>query len=43
MNDILYVLNTGCAWADLPRRYSSPSTCWRRLNQWPQDGTWETV
>ncbi len=43
LNGILYVLKTGCAWADVPRQYGSPTTCWRRLQQWSADGTWETV
>jgi transposase len=43
LNGILYVLKSGCAWADMPREYGSPTTCWRRLNQWSQDGTWERI
>ena len=43
LNGILYVLKVGCAWADLPREYGSATTCWRRLNQWSEDGTWERV
>jgi len=43
LNGIIYVLKTGCAWADLPREYGSPTTCWRRLHQWTQDGTWERI
>ena len=31
LNGILYVLKTGCAWADVPQGYGSPTTCWRRL------------
>jgi len=29
LNGILYVLRTGCRWGDVPRKYSSPTTCWR--------------
>lgn len=38
---ILWVLWTGAPWSELPRngRYASPSTCWRRLRQWEEDGT----
>ena len=36
LNGILYVLRTGCRWQDLPSRYGSPVTCWRRLRQWEQ-------
>jgi transposase len=43
VNGILHVLKTGCAWEDLPREYGSPTTCWRRLQVWSQDGTWEHV
>lgn len=41
LNGILYVLRTGCRWQDVSREYSSPSTCWRRLRAWAEDGTWE--
>lgn len=27
---ILWVLRSGARWKDLPDRYPSPSTCWRR-------------
>lgn len=43
LNGILYVLKTGCPWADMPREYGSPTTCWRRLHQWLSDGTWERI
>ena len=41
LNGILYVLRTGCRWGDVPREYSAPATCWRRLRDWEADGTWE--
>lgn len=43
LNGILYVLKTGCAWEDMPREYGSSTTCWRRLQQWSADGTWEGI
>ncbi|WP_374711136.1 transposase [Roseiflexus sp.] len=43
LNGILYVLKTGCAWADAPTDYGSDSTCWRRLNEWALDGAWERI
>jgi transposase len=43
LNGILYVLKTGCAWEDLPREYGSDTTCWRRLNEWSENGTWEQI
>ena len=35
---ILWVLWTGAPWSELPRRYGSASTCWRRLKQWEEMG-----
>jgi non-specific serine/threonine protein kinase len=43
LEGILYVLRTGCRWQDLPARYGSPTTCWRRLAQWQADSTWERL
>lgn len=43
LNGILYVLRTGCRWQDVPERYGSGVTCWRRLAQWQAAGTWERV
>ena len=43
LNGILHVLRTGCRWHDVPREYGSPSTCWRRLRAWEEDGTWERL
>jgi transposase len=40
INGILWVLKTGARWCDLPAEYPSPSTCWRRLKRWDEDGTW---
>ena len=37
---ILWILRTGARWKDLPERYPSPSTCWRRLKLWEENGTW---
>jgi transposase/quinol monooxygenase YgiN len=43
LDGILYVLRTGCRWQDLPDEYGSGVTCWRRLTQWEDDGTWERL
>lgn len=37
---ILWILWTGAPWKALPQEYPSPSTCWRRLKKWEDDGTW---
>ena len=43
LNGILYVLRTGCRWQDVPREFGSPATCWRRLKEWEEGGTWERI
>lgn len=43
LNAILYVLRTGCCWADLPRELGSPTTAWRRLKVWEEEGVWENI
>jgi transposase len=40
---ILWVLRTGAPWGDLPDDFPSDSTCWRRLQKWEEDGTWESL
>ena len=40
LEGILWVLRSGARWKDLPREYPSPSTCWRRLQQWEEQGLW---
>ncbi len=35
---ILWVLRSGARWRDLPDCYPSSSTCWRRLQEWEEDG-----
>lgn len=43
LNGILWILRTGAQWQELPRRYGSPTTCWRRLRAWQDDGTWDRI
>jgi len=37
---IQWVLRSGAPWKDLPAQYPSPSTCWRRLRGWEEQGIW---
>ena len=37
---IIWVLRSGAHWKDLPDWYPSASTCWRRLQQWEEQGVW---
>lgn len=43
LNGILWILRTGARWQDLPRKYGSSSTCWRRLQRWQEKGVWAKV
>lgn len=43
LNGVLFVLRTGCAWADLPRTYPPRSTCHDRLQLWIESGVFEAV
>jgi len=40
---ILWILWTGAPWSALPKEYPSPSTCWRRLRDWEEQGVWEST
>lgn len=35
---ILWILRSGARWKDLPDCFPSPSTCWRRLDEWERTG-----
>lgn len=39
INGIFYVLSNRCRWRDIPKRYGSHITCWRRHRNWSRDGT----
>jgi transposase len=41
LEGILWILQTGSRWQDLPERYPSPSTCWRRLQEWTESGVFQ--
>jgi len=43
LEGILWVLRSGARWRDLPERFPSPSTCWRRLVEWEDTGVLEAV
>ena len=43
LNGILFVLKSGCHGKDMPRHFSHPSTCWRRLKRWEEQGVWDNI
>ena len=40
LEGILWVLRHGGRWKALPHGYPSPATCWRRLDEWEEQGVW---
>ena len=40
LEGILWVLRTGARWRDMPERYPSGVTCWRRLRDWEERDVW---
>jgi transposase len=42
LNGILFVLQTGIPWEDLPKELGLDCgmTCWRRLRHWQASGVW---
>jgi transposase len=43
LNGILYVLTSGCRWCDMPVKYGSYKTAWRRLKKWEEMGVWDRI
>lgn len=43
LNAILYWLNTGLPWRDLPERYGPWQTVYSRFRTWTRTGVWEQV
>lgn len=43
LGGIWYVVTSGVPWNDVPARYGSGTTCWRRLKSWQRDGTWQRI
>ncbi len=43
LNGIFWIMRTGAAWQDLPNRYPSGSTCYRRFHEWCQAGVFEQI
>ena len=40
LEGIVWILRSGARWKDLPREFPSPSTCWRRLKRFQDEGVW---
>ncbi len=43
VNGVIYVLTTGCRWMDMPSKYGSYKTVWRRLKMWKEKDVWKRL
>ena len=43
LEGILWILRSGARWQDLPEEFPHPSTCWRRLRDWEEQGIWLAI
>ena len=43
LEGILWILTSGSRWKDLPERYPSPATCWRRHRDWTRNGVFQAA
>jgi transposase len=43
INGILWRLRCGATWRDVPSKYGSWNTIYRRFRRWSEAGVWETV
>lgn len=40
---IRWVLTTGAQWSEVPEKYGSGKTAWKRFTQWKKQGIWKKV
>ena len=43
VNGMLWILQTGMPWRDLPKRYGSWKSVYTRYLRWSKNGVWQTV
>src|SRR3954471_1804688 len=43
LNGILWILNSGAPWRDLPERYGPWQSIFHRFNSWRKDGTFDRL
>ena len=43
LNGIIYWLNTGVPWRDLPERFGPWGSVYTRFNRWSKQGVWEKL
>ena len=40
---IMWLLNSGARWQDMPDHFPAKSSCHRRFQQWCRDGSWNSL
>lgn len=40
---IRWVLTTGAQWDEVPEKYGSGKTAWKRFTQWKKQGVWKKI
>ena len=40
---IRWVLTTGAQWNEVPEKYGSGKTAWKRFTQWKKQGVWKQI
>ena len=43
VNAVIYVAQTGIAWADFPTRFGNWNSVWRRFRRWSANGIWQKL
>lgn len=43
INGILWRIDNGAKWDQVPERYGPAKTCYDRFARWEQDGTWDAA
>jgi transposase len=43
IDGIRWILTTGAQWDELPVKYGSGKTVWRRFTQWKKQGIWRKI
>ena len=43
LNAVLWIARSGAPWRDLPERYGSWNSVYRRFRRWAQKGVWQRV
>ena len=43
LEGILWICRTGARWRYMPERFPSGSACWRRKNEWQEQGLWTDI